>query len=162
MSDARQDRIDQQKKNMEIVKNAMQVRDEVAQGSALTHAVPMDFVSDEGVHYTGVVVFKRPGAMDIMKVGGLKSEFLRMGGARDLSLVDNTVKILAHVMATLSVVLDKRPPWLEDVTQVRDVSVLYEVFDAYDAWERSFRKPIQGDASADSEDSDREEALDTP
>jgi hypothetical protein len=137
--------------NMEKIQEAMKMHAQVAQGGELTHSVPVDFTSSEGRNYKGTVVFGKPTAMDVMKMGGLKSEFLRLGGAKDAQLVDQGIKFLAHVMATLSVVLQKRPEWLADVTKVSDLDLLYHVHDLYEEWESQFRKPVQRAVSDDTE-----------
>lgn len=144
----------QAEENKRKVAEAMAFQQQVSQGSALEKREDIDYTTSEGNHYKGTVVFKKPSAMDMMKLGGLKSEYLRRGGATDLRLVDVPVRQLAQVMATLSVVLVKRPEWLADVTEVSDLDILYHVYDKFDEWERQFRRTVQptaADASAPAE-----------
>lgn len=129
--------------NMEKIREAMELHQKVQQGGNLKEGVPIDFTSMTGKVYKGVVVFKLPNMMDYMKMGGLKSEFLRLGGAKDIKLVDDSIKFMAHVMSTLEVVLVKRPEWLLKLDEVLEPDVLYHVFYKYEEWENSFRSPVQ-------------------
>lgn len=134
--------------NKRKVLEAMEMQNKVSQGNALEHREDIDFTSEEGNHYQGTVVFKKPSAMEMMKIGGLKSEMLRLGGATDIRLVDGLIRQLAQVMATLSVVIVKRPEWLADVTKITDLGILYHVYDKFDEWESQFRRAVQ-QANAD-------------
>ena len=147
--------------NMAKVREAMRMHEQIQQGGKLEHAVEVDYISSEGNEYKGIVVFKRPTTMDLMKMGGLKSEFLRLGGAQNINLVDTGIRFLAHVMATLSVVLVKRPEWLKDVTKVEDTDILYHVHDLYEEWSNSFRKTVSGEPTSDSSASEGEETMDS-
>lgn len=147
--------------NMAKVREAMSMQKQIAQGGELQYGIPIDYTSSEGKNYTGTVVFKKPNTMDLMKIGGLKSEFLRLGGTQNLNLVDPGIKYLAHVMATLSIVLHKRPEWLADVTKMDDLDVVYHVHDKYEEWESQFRKPVQGANADDSSATERTEAVDS-
>lgn len=134
-------------------------------GNKLTSGAVIDFTSEEGNHYTGTIIFRRPGMKDLMRMGGIKSEFLRQAGVRDISLVDNTVKFMAHVMATLSVVIEKCPAWLLDskgnidLGSVHESDLLYHIFSEYEEWENSFRKPVQGTGAGDSGTAESTEAV---
>ncbi|MNN50856.1 hypothetical protein D3C81_1654630 [compost metagenome] len=81
--------------------------------------------------------------MDYMKMGGHKSEIYRQAGVKDISLVDSTVKFMAHVLSTLNAVIAKRPEWLVNLEQIQEPEILYHVFGKYEEWENSFRKPVE-------------------
>lgn len=142
--------------NMEKVREAMAARDTVRAGNNAEGVVPIEFTSEEGNLYRGTVVFKRPSMSDLMRAGGIKSEYLRTAGVRDVRLVDETVKIMAHVMATLSIVLVKRPEWLLNLEEVQEADVLYHVYGKFEEWQDSFRKPLPKEPAGDSDPSDRE------
>lgn len=137
--------------NMKKVQEAMEMQQKMALGSDLHHELHIDYTSTEGTHYKGVVVVKRPNARDIMRMGGLKSQYLGDGGVTDLKLVDNGVKFLAHVIATLVVVTVKRPDWIKKVDEVLDTDILYHVYDQYNEWETQFRTAAQAAAADDSD-----------
>lgn len=144
-------------KNMEKVREMMkqETADAIAQGSKATNTVFIDFTSDYGNLYQGNVVFKRPGVMDIMKMGAHKSEILRLAGVRDMNMVDQGVKYMAQVIATLKLVVLKSPEWLVRIETVEETDLLFHVFDKYNEWERSFRKTSAGvSAEGDSKPSE--------
>lgn len=129
--------------NMEKVRSMMEQQvGQVNIGGALTHSVDIDYTSEFGNHYTGKVVFKKVNMKDIMRMGAIKSEILREAGVRDSRLVDNSVLFMATVLSTLQVVAVQRPAWLLKPENVEEADVLYHVYDKYEEWENSFRKPI--------------------
>lgn len=140
--------------NMAKVRNAISQAKEVNMGKDLKNGVYIDYTSDFGNNYQGTVVFKRPSVRDFMKMGAIKSEFLRKSGATKLELLDDSVKFLAHVTSVLKVVVAKCPEWLLDVEAVEEVDVLYEVFAEYKKWENSFRRELRTTEDGDSEASE--------
>jgi len=146
--------------NMEKVKELMAKADQIKLGGELKAGVTIDFVSDFGTNFSGNVIFKRPTMGDYVRIGALKSEYLREAGAVDLKLVDNIVKFMAHVMATLSVVVVKCPEWLADIEKAQEPDILYHVYEKYEEWEKSFRKlpaesvPVNSEASTGTENLD--------
>lgn len=119
---------------------AKEVRDQIRAGGDATEGVPINYTSVFGNTYKGFVVFKRPDMLDMMKMGGKKSQLFSEAGVTNLELVDDTIRVMAHVIATLSVVLVKRPEWLLDLNAVKEPDVLYHIFAKYEEWENSFRK----------------------
>lgn len=140
--------------------------DRAGQGNSLTEGVLIDFTSEDGNEYKGKIIFRRPGMKDYMRMGGIKSEFLRQAGVRDVALVDGSVKFMAHVLGTLSVVIEKCPAWLLDgkgnidLENVKEPELLYHIFGKYEDWENSFRKPVSGTPAGDSAASETTAALD--
>ena len=92
---------------MAKVRELMAKADQVNLGGDLMAGVDIDFVTDFGTHVKGNVIFKRPTMLDYVKIGALKSEYLREGGAVNLQLVDNSIKYIAQVMSVLRVVVVK-------------------------------------------------------
>lgn len=139
------------KENLAKVEALMAKAEQVKLGGELKAGVYIDFTSDFGTVFQGNVIFKRPTMMDYVRMGGLKSEYLRKAGVTDPMLVDNTVKLISHVMATLNTVIIKCPEWLMNLETIEEPDILYEVFEKYEEWEKSFRKLPAEKLPADSE-----------
>lgn len=146
--------------NMEKVRKAMEMQKMVQSAGNLNEGVPIKYTSYEGNLYEGVVVFKKPTMADYMKMGAIKAEIFKEAGVTELSLVDESVKFMAHSMATLSVVAIKRPEWLLDLQAVKESDVIYHVYGKYEVWENSFRKPIQGTKVGDTASTEGAEPVD--
>ncbi len=143
-------------------KNINEIRENIAAGGKFNEAEVLDFESAEGNVYKGVLVFKKPTMADLMRIGGLKSEILRTAGVQDARLVDNDILFTAHMLATLEVVLVKRPEFLLNLNQVKESDLIFHVYGKYQVWEASFRKEFRDASETDRPASEREEALDTP
>lgn len=137
--------------NMAKVKELMASAGQVRLGGELKAGVFIDYETELGTQIEGNVLFKRPTMGDYLKMGAIKSEYLRNAGVVNIQLVDNTVKYMAHVMATLAVVVVKCPEWLMDLNSIQEADILYHVFGKYEEWEKSFRKPTKGPVHADGE-----------
>lgn len=141
--------------NMERVKNLMEQAKAVNLGDALTEGVDIDYTTTFGINYKGTVVFKRPNMQDYMKMGSRKAQILGQNGSVDLNLVDGMIKYLAHVMSNLSVVVVKAPEWMIrndsiSVEHFEDPDILYHIFEKYEEWESTFRKPVPSELQGDS------------
>ena len=147
--------------NMAMVKKLMAQADQIRLGGDLKAGVTIDFVTDFGTEIKGNVIFKRATMADYVKIGAIKSEYLREAGVVNINLVDNSVKFIAHVMATLSVVVVKSPEWLLDIGTVKEPDILYHVFGKYEVWEKSFRKPTTEQVPPSSETTKRTEDVDS-
>lgn len=145
--------------NMAKVRELMEKSKQINLGSQMTGQVHIDYTSQYGTHYEGIVVFKRPSMQDYMKMGALKAQYLGAYGVVDARLVDTTIKFMAQVMSTLKVVIVKAPEWLIgksgkiDVESVVEPDLLYHLYEKYEEWEDSFRKPVQDELQGDSETS---------
>lgn len=126
--------------NMDTVKNLMGQADNVRLGDNYKTGVAIDYTSPEGNRYEGTVVFKRPSMKDYMSMGALKAEYLRQAGVVDLTLVDNSIKYMAQVMATLRTLVVKCPEWLMNLENIVESDLLFHIHDKYEEWESSFRK----------------------
>ena len=152
--------------NLAKVREAMakaqvsQVADQVNAGDNTTHTETINFTSSFGNTYQGQVVFKRPNALDLMRIGGLKAQYFSEAGITNLEIVDNSVRLLAHVLAHLKVLVLKCPAWLFDVDKVDDMELIYEVYGKYRDWEDSFRKVVPTAQAGDSEPSEDAKAVD--
>lgn len=144
--------------NMGKVRELMEQAKQVNLGGELTNSVHIQFTTAFGTEIEGVVEFKRPTMQDYMKIGAFKAQFLGANGVVNMNLVDGTVKFMAHVMATLKVVIVKAPRWLInkngeiDVESIIEPDILYHIYDEYEKWEYSFRREpkedLQGDSTA--------------
>ena len=141
---------DKNVQNMLKVKDLMEKSEKVRLGGELKTGVAIDYTTTEGNNYTGTVVFKRPTMQDYMKMGAIKSEYLRSSGVVDITLVDGTIKRMAQIMAVLSTIIVKCPEWLLDLNVIVEPDLLYHVHDKYEEWENSFRKPSDTETSGDS------------
>lgn len=130
----------QNHENMDVVRKLMDNAEQVRLGGDLKTGVPINYTSLDGNKFEGTVVFKRPTMQDYMKIGALKSEYLRQAGVVDVRLVDLVVKEMAQILALFKVVIVKCPSWLMDVDKIQEADVLYHVYEKYEAWEDSFRK----------------------
>lgn len=130
---------------------------QVSMGGNLTHTVLISYESEEGNMYTGQVVFKRPTVMDVMRMGGIKSQILADAGV-NAQLVDNMILQVASIVATLKVVVVSAPPWL-DYNNLHEIEVMTHVFRQFEVWEDSFRKPVPSKLDADRTTADGAEGL---
>lgn len=144
-------------KVQELMKNASDLR----LGGNATAGVPIDYTSLMNTKFTGTVVFKRPNMLDLMKIGGMKSEILRTAGVKDIKLIDKTVNDMAQVVATLKIVVAKSPEWLLDIDKVEEPDLLWHVFYKYQDWEDTFRKPSEDKPTTDSGTAGGEETVAT-
>lgn len=135
--------------NMEKVRGLMAKADQIKLGGELEASVPIDYESEYGNKYQGIIIFKHPTMKEYLKIGALKSEYFRQEGVTNLNLVDATVRFVAQVMATLSVVIVKCPEWLLKLEEIQEPDVLYHVFGKYEEWENSFRKSKKYDGAGD-------------
>lgn len=144
----------QQRENMEKIKESMRVAEQTRQGGNLTEGELFDFESLEGNKYKGYIVFKKPNMGDMMRMGAIKADFLKLAGVSDIKLVDEGILFMAHVMATLEVVAIKRPDWFMKLREIEEPELLYHVFGRYQTWENSFRKDLRTTTSGDSKDTE--------
>jgi hypothetical protein len=152
----------QNKENMDKVREMMAQADKVRQGSEYIATLPLDYTSLTGKHYEGEMCVHKPDMGEFMRIGGLKSEYLRRAGVVSLQLVDNTIKESAQIMATLAIVISKAPEWLIKLEAIKEPDVLFYVYDEYMKWEDSFRKRDSKESSGNSTDTEGEKAVDTP
>jgi hypothetical protein len=140
--------------NMSKVQDLIAKSEQIRLGGELKTGVVINYTTTEGNTYTGTIIFKRPTMQDYMKMGALKSEYLRLAGVVELTLVDLSIKRIAQVMAVLGTVIVKCPEWLLDISTIVESDLLYHVHDKYDEWENSFRKPSKTETSGDSTDTE--------
>jgi hypothetical protein len=146
--------------NMEKVREMMaqtKRAEDVKLGAELEKGVFIDFVSAYGTVFKGTIVFRRPTAMDFIRMGAVKSRLLGSFGVVDLRLVDMTVKHLAQCMAVIKSVTVKAPTWLLtdkgeiDVENIKEFDLLYHIHDKYEEWDSMFRKGHTEEPQGDSE-----------
>jgi hypothetical protein len=131
--------------NMALVRKAMEeqkvenLAKEVNEGGNAENVITVDFTSAEGNVYKGKIMFKRPTVLEIMRMGGAKSEILREAGVTEIALVDPSVKLMAHAIATLEMVVVKCPEWFLHIRELQDLDIIFHVYGLYEVWENSFR-----------------------
>jgi hypothetical protein len=131
--------------NMEQIRKLMEeqkmenLAKEVNEGADAENVMNVDFTSTEGNQYKGKILFKRPSVMEIMKMGGRKSEILRQAGVTELTLVDPSVRMMAQAIATLETVVVKCPEWFLNIHEIQDLDIIFHVYGLYEVWENSFR-----------------------
>lgn len=143
------------RENMEKVRGLMAKAEEANLGSANRKDVAIDFTSEYGTHFKGTIVFKRPNMQDYMRMGALKAQELGRYGALDADLVDVSIKIIAQVLSTLQVVVEKAPDWMIhdgkiSVHHFQEPDILYHIYSKYEDWESNFRKPVQSESEGNS------------
>lgn len=138
------------KENMEKVKGLIEQSEAVRLGKELEEGVYIDYTSAYGGSYKGNVVFKRPSMQDYMKMGALKSEYLRQAGVTDITLVDNSIKEMATAVATLTVIVVKRPEWLQSLMTIQDPDLIFHIYNQYETWEGAFRTKRAPESTGDS------------
>lgn len=141
---------------------AIETAQKVRAGGELKEGEILDFTSSEGNHYSGVLVFKKLNMADLMKIGAIKSEMLRVAGVQDIQLVDNDILFMGHVISTLEIALDKRPECLLKLNEITEPDLLFHVYGKYQLWEATFRKDFRNSRENNSEDTAGKETVDTP
>lgn len=144
-----------------MAKAQLQTTSDMVQGGGKsTFTELIDYIGLDGKEYKGYVVFKRVTAKDLMKIGGLKSEYFRQAGITDLTLVDDAIRLLAHVLSYLKVTVLKSPEWFFDVDSIEDVGLLYEVYGSYMKATETFRKDVPTAEAGNSEASENTTSMD--
>ncbi|WP_017814471.1 hypothetical protein [Paenibacillus shenyangensis] len=149
-------------KDKEDALAAVKAAGQARAGAELKEGEALDYESQEGNHYTGVIVFKKPSMGDIMKMGAIKSEILRESGVRDPRFVDDDIMFMAQVISTLEVVMYKRPECLLKLREITEADLLFHVYGLYEMWEASFRKAFREASANDRPAADGKETMDTP
>jgi len=106
----------------------------ILQGTNRKHTKQFNF-SEYDARFVGTFVYKHPSVLDRMQIGVNKAKMLQgLQGQTDV-LTDN----IAHMAATLGVVLTEYPEWF-NLADVSEYEVLEQVYDEYTGWVNSFRK----------------------
>lgn len=105
----------------------------IIQGKERKHEVVID-LSKYNPEYVGKFVFHHPTLFERMRVGVLKSQLLSGTEGQVDVITDN----IAHMAATLQIVVDDSPKWF-DINYIFDYEVLDEVYNEYFNWYNSFR-----------------------
>ncbi len=149
-------------KDKENALAAVKAAEQARAGAELKEGEMLDYESQEGNHYTGVIVFKKPSMSDIMRMGAIKSEILRESGVRDIRFVDGDISFMATAISTLEVVMYKRPECLLNLREITEADLLFHVYGLYEVWEAAFRKDFRNTSANDRATAAGEKAVDTP
>lgn len=115
---------------------------QVGQGGELTHTFAVDFTADDGTNYKGTFIVHRPTMNDYMQMGVLKGKYIQQFIGNEYvhpDYIDATIKYLAHMLSTMSVVVDRCPEWFLHPEKLNDFGILDHVFTRYQEWLNSFR-----------------------
>lgn len=113
---------------------------QILQGKKRTLKKQLDF-SRFNPEWVGTFVFHYPSLFDQMQIGVAKA---RMLAGVPMQSVDPLTDNIAHMVATLNVVLDSAPDWFKvDELDYDDYEMLDEVYETYASWRESFRKGNQ-------------------
>lgn len=106
-------------------------------GKKRIHSFLVDY-TDIDPEFTGKITVHYPSQIERMQIGVIRSTLL--GGNLD---VDTVTFNIAHITATLEVVLDGKPDWFDISNPYLEYEILLAVYDEYDKWVSSFRKPAK-------------------
>lgn len=107
---------------------------QIQAGNRRTHTAELDLTHiDES--YKGTFKYHHPSLIERMQIGVIKTQLLQgLEGVVDV-FTDN----IAHMTATLEIVLDEAPEWFR-LDAIYDYEVLDAVYEEYIGWYNSFRK----------------------
>jgi hypothetical protein len=140
-------------------KNA--VANAIQAGNTFSEGVEINFTSESGQTYKGIIDFKRATVKDYMNIGAKKSEYLRRAGVQDITLVDGSVKYIAQIVSTLEVLVTECPDWFKNIDSIEDIDLLYHVYDKFDQWDSSFRRKQDAEPAGDTDNAPGSEAMGT-
>lgn len=129
---------------------------QIAAGDKFTVDMDIDFESATGTKYVGTLTFKRPSILETIRMGVNKAQLLKREMGDDvvpLELLNPEISYFAMVVGSLKVAILKSPEWLLDPEKVVDFDLLIHVYNRYDSWLDSFRKPSIAPPKGDSETS---------
>lgn len=95
---------------------------------------------EDGRTYSGNFTFKRLTLANIAQVG---AEIARLNGGNP---VDDTTEFINTMLAHFKFAIISSPEWWNP-TELYDISIVKEVFDALMQHEQSFRRPASGQGS---------------
>jgi hypothetical protein len=99
-----------------------------------TYSFDIDYDSPTGDPFHGKFTVHRPTVGEHLRIGVSEANYL--GG---LTNVDIQTAMLARMVATLEVVVDKSPDWWKP-REMRDVEVVQEVYDKVMTYLRQFQR----------------------
>lgn len=107
----------------------------VLAGKKFSHTMKLDYTAINPL-FLGTVTVHRPSEMEKMRIGIIRAGLL--GGLPPES-VDTPTYNYAHLFATLEVVVDSKPDWLDVDDPEVDAEILWAIYEAYTKWLDSFR-----------------------
>jgi hypothetical protein len=99
-----------------------------------THSFTISYKNSKGEEFSGSFTVHRPTIGELMRIG--VKEASELGG---LTNVDINTSIIAHMLASLDVVVDMKPEWWKP-REMRDLEVLQEVYEKYLDYLRTFQQ----------------------
>lgn len=148
---------------------AQETVDLINEGGDGVTRIPIDFTTERDKNFKGVIGFKHMTMFDFARAGAEKSRMFIEAGIttpEQRLLVDATVQFLIHVVSNLTVAIVDAPAWLKDkqgnlaIEGNDHMDLIFHIYDKYEEWQNSFRKPSEADGTEDNQASEAEEALD--
>jgi hypothetical protein len=122
--------------------NARLLGSGIQKGKKRTLVKQLDFTEFDP-EYVGTFKFHHPSVLERMQIGVIKSQMLQGLEGRVDIVTDN----IAHMTATLQVVMDDAPVWFQ-VSEIEDYEILDTVYEEYIQWYNSFRRANKQDNDA--------------
>jgi hypothetical protein len=107
----------------------------VNQGKKRTHGFTKDY-SDINPDFVGKFIVHYPSQMEKLQMGVIKSTLLNGNPNVDVETYN-----IAYMVSALEVVVDTKPDWFDVFDPEIDYDILEDVFNEYQNWVDSFRKP---------------------
>lgn len=132
------------------MKDQFEMEDNILLGHQLRHEIKIDYVGSIGKKYEGRIIVKRPSIGDYLKIGALKASYIKQPVGvdpetkrpiyPDLMFIDNEIKAIAQMLATLQVVVVKAPSWFANLEKIDEFELINIIYTEYEEWLNSFRK----------------------
>ncbi len=106
------------------------------------HTFRIDMKLPSGEEFNGSFTIHRPTIGERINIGILEAQ--RLGG---LSNIDAFTGGLAHMVATLEVVIDDKPTWWKP-QELRDVEVINEVYNKYVEYLNTFSGRVEPESGS--------------
>lgn len=134
-------RTENREANMEKIEKLTK---QVNAGKSKLFELDVNFVTGSGVKYVGKVVMKRPTVGDYLAMGRTKARMLQTEYGQepvDPNFIDVDIKFVATLLSTLKHQVVSHPDWMSDLENFMDWDVLTYIYDLYEVWLNSFRRP---------------------
>lgn len=132
--------------------------------------VEIDYTADSDNTYKGTITFRRPSAMDYVRMGALKANMFRslgiypiidpVTGIESMAHVDNGTQNLLLGLSTFKTLMVDCPEWFKNYEDLEDADLILHVYNRFDSELLSFRRPAQAGPQGNSENGPSQETMD--
>ncbi len=143
--------------------NFKELEDQINSGGEFNHSISVDYESNNKERFKGNVVVKRPTMGDYLKIGAIKANYLKQSLGvdpvtrqpiyPDPVYIDDTIKMVAQMIATFKVVVIKAPKWFQEPEKINDFKLLDIIYMEYEEWLNNFRDKSSDEPERDSKKS---------